>query len=347
MARRPKMWLHKQSGNYKVQIGKRQVNLGPDKDIAADKLYRLVSAGPASGVDSTCYDVFNRYLAFVEGHRSKSRFTLAKRYLTKAAKHLGKRIRVADLTPEHMHEWIAADYSHVSTTTQSDAISAVIAAINHYRIPNPLHRMEKPPRQQREFYLLPEQWQTLIDAVPDQPFRDYCVFGLHSGARPQEIAQMRGRHYEPQHGRIHFPVAELPKKTRGRQRPRYVYLDDTSREIVERNIDGADSFILLNSNRNQWNKDNTNCRFRRLKTKLDMPKLVAYTLRHSFAVWKLTEKVSVPMVAGLMGHINSRMVEERYGHIVENKLLMTAASQTGSPLSLSGSDVGIVQGQSV
>lgn len=328
MARRkPQPWFHKQSGNWKVQIGRKQTNLGPNEEAAWDAYHKLMVAAPGATKDPTLYDVFNRYLAFCEAKREPSTFSKMQRHLKRAATHLGKRIRVSELVPEHMYEWVDRDYADSLPTYQNDAISAVIVAINYCRLPNPLHRMEKPTRQQREFYLMPEQWQLLVDAVSDKRFRDYCLFGLHTGARPQEIGRMEARHYEQENSRIVFPKQE----SKGKKRPRFVYLDEVAKEIVERNL-RSDGPILLNQKGNGWNKDNTNCRFRRLKTKLKMPEIVAYTLRHSFAVWKLMEGVQVSIVGALMGHVDSRMVETRYGHIQSNKALMLAASQTSSPL---------------
>lgn len=324
--RKPRPWLHKQSGNWKVQIHGKQINLGPDEDEAWDKYNTMTKVG-TQNADLTCHDVFNRYLAFCEAKRAPATFSLAQRHLKRAAKFLGKFQRVAELTPEHMDAWVKHDYKDNSTTYASDAIGHVIAAINHCRLPNPLAKMEKPSRQVREFYLQPEEWPLLVDALSDDLFRDYVVFGLHTGARPQEIRLMEPRHYQPENDRIVFPK----KEAKGKKRTRFIYLDDVAKEIVERNLP-AHGPILLNRNGLAWNKDNVNCRFRRLKVKLSMPELVAYTLRHSFAVWKIMEGIEIPLVAALMGHVDSRMVEQRYGHVQANAEHMKKVVKTGSPL---------------
>ncbi|EAQ77680.1 hypothetical protein [Blastopirellula marina] len=46
--RKPKPWFHKQSGNWKVQLGTKQINLGSDEAAAWDEYNRLMaaSAGP-------------------------------------------------------------------------------------------------------------------------------------------------------------------------------------------------------------------------------------------------------------------------------------------------------------
>lgn len=328
--RQPKPWLHQQSGNYKVQFGKQQFNLGPDEAVAWEEYHRLmVQRGqhPRETSDPTVYNTMNRYLAYVEAKRSEGTFKNTKRHLKRFSRQIGKRLKVRDLTTDHVEDWIKADYKGLSPTYQNDAIAAVVAAIKHSKLPNPIEGIERPARQQREFWLKPEDWHILLDAISDRRFHDYCLLGLHTGARPQEIKAIEKRHYQKADSRIKFPKAEA----KGKKRKRFIYLDDTAREIIERNLRNSGP-LLRNRNENAWNKDNVNCRFRRLKVKLNMPELCAYTLRHSFAVWKLSAGLEVSKVAALMGHVNSRMVEQRYGHIDENVELMLRASQTGSLL---------------
>ena len=329
--RKPQPWFHKQSGNWKVQLGKKQVNLGKDEAAAWDQYYELMAnRGQSVRNDPTIYDVLNQYLGWCEANRARTTFDRMKRHLKRFGNHVGRRLKVSDLSRSRVLAWIDDDYNGRSSTYKNDAISAVTAAINQAGLDNPIRGIEKPTRQQREFYLEPSQWQPLLDQVSGREFRDYCIFGLHSGARPQETRAIENRHYDKTNSRIVFPRDEA----KGRKRPRYIYVDDVAREIIERNV-RSDGPLLRNTLGNPWNKDNLNCRFRKLKTKLGMPDLCAYTLRHSFAVWKLTEGIEVAKVAALMGHVDGRMVEQRYGHIERNTTVMLrAATQTGSPLDL-------------
>ena len=95
--------------------------------------------------------------------------------------------------------------------------------------------------QSNKTLMMPNQWQLSIDVISDKRFQDYCLFGLHTGARPQEIGRMETRHYERENSRIMFPKDE----SKGKKRPRFIYLDDTAKEIVEHNL-RPDGPILLN-----------------------------------------------------------------------------------------------------
>ena len=81
-----------------------------------------------------------------------------------------------------------------------------------------------------------------------------------------------------------------------------------------------------------WTKDAVNCRFKRLKQEFNMPELCAYTLRHSFAYAKLSSGVDSILVAKLMGHADTRMLETRYGHIEKNVDVMLKAAQESPQL---------------
>ncbi len=55
---------------------------------------------------------------------------------------------------------------------------------------------------------------------------------LFTGARPQESRVVEARHYDKAHSRLVFSRYE----SKGQQRQRVIYLDDTARKIVERLI---------------------------------------------------------------------------------------------------------------
>ena len=116
------------------------------------------------------------------------------------------------------------------------------------------------------------------------------------------------------------------------ERSTWTTLDDTAREIVERLIKQyPEGTIFRNREGNAWTKNAFNCRFRRLKKKLNMPELCAYTCRHSFAHMKLTSGTDSQIVSKLLGHVDGRMLATRYGHAEQNTAFMLKQAQTGDP----------------
>ena len=123
------------------------------------------------------------------------------------------------------------------------------------------------------------------------------------------------------------------KESKGKTRQRAVYLDDTATEIVERLVATYPHGPLFRNSRGKpWTKGAITARFRRLKEKLNMPELCAYTLRHSYSHWKLTSGTEAHIVSKLLGHKDSRMLETRYGHVEQNEAFMLRqATRTENP----------------
>ncbi len=135
---------------------------------------------------------------------------------------------------------------------------------------------EAAPAAVREFFLPVERWPEVLGAVRDQPFRDYLVFMLSAGSRPQEIRKIEARHFEAKNNRIIFPTVE----SKGKRKQRVIYLDAVAFEIIERlSKELPAGPIFLDTKGEPWNKDSIKCRFQRLQAKLKIPGLCATSLR--------------------------------------------------------------------
>ena len=101
------------------------------------------------------------------------------------------------------------------------------------------------------------------------------------------------------------------------------------RRLVEQYPEGK---LFRNRRGVPWNRNSIRCRFRRLKRELNMPNLTATTLRHSYAHHRLTSGQDALTVAKLMGHVDTRMIATRYGHLEANSdYMQEAANQIGFP----------------
>lgn len=334
--RQPKPFYRNQTQSWYVQIGKKQIPLGKDEKAAWEKYHEIMAkrrkAEPTPD-DSVC-NVLNRYLGWCKDNRSEATFDKTRRHLKRFAHHIGPQLRISQLKKRHVQEWIDRDYVGKSSTYQNTAITAVVTALNwalelDYIDQNPVAGIKKPKRRVREFYLPPEKWNEIVESIRDQEFRDYFVFMVLAGTRPQETRKIEARHYDQPNSRIIFGREEA----KGKKRPRTIYLDDTAQEIVERLVkQHSNGAIFRNTKGRPWTKNSINCRFRRLKKKFDLPEICAYSLRHSFSHWKLVSGVEPHFVSKLLGHTDGRMLETRYGHVEKNSALMLQkASQTGNP----------------
>ena len=66
-----------------------------------------------------------------------------------------------------------------------------------------------------------------------------------------------------------------------------------------------------------------------------MPKLCAYSLRHSYAHWKITTGTDSYALSKLLGHADGRMLDTRYGHAEQDAAFMLGvARRTECPLEI-------------
>ena len=147
---------------------------------------------------------------------------------------------------------------------------------------------------------------------------------LDSGARPQEVCRAEARHFDRENCRLVFPASE----SKGKKRPRVIYLPPVSLEIVNRLA--KDGPIFRTTKGTAWTRNSVNCRFKRLKRKLKMPKLCATVLRHSYAHHRLETGTDSMIVSKLMGHVDGRMLATRYGHIEQNTAYMLEQARSTS-----------------
>jgi integrase len=336
--REPKPFFRSQTKSWYVQFGKQQINLGRNEKKAWEKYHELMAERRKGVVsaDDALVTVLNRYLVWVRDNRAKDTYDKKLRHLRSFGRCVGPKLKVSELKAYHVQRWIDQEYAGRSDTYQHIAISEIQTALNwavslQYIAENPIAKMPKPEPGMREFFVPAEGWSEILAAIPDREFSDYVIVSVTSGARPQEMPKIEARHFDRKHRRIVFSK----KESKGKKRSRVIYLPDEAFEIVDRLAKRYPSGpIFRNTKGRPWSKDSVNGRFKRLKKKLGMPKLCATVLRHSWAHHQLVTGTDSHIVSKLMGHVDGRMLAERYGHIDQNPefMLNQANRISGLPL---------------
>jgi len=214
----------------------------------------------------------------------------------------------------------------LSETTERDYITLIAgvfkwAKAKGYVSHNPLAEIEKPAANTRQEFVKFEDWGTLINFAIGQPFKDYITVMLYTGARATEMLKFEAAHFDK--NRLVLPM----KSSKGKKRSRVVYMPDAALEIVKRLVKQHPTGKLFrNTDGRGWNKDSIGSRFKRLKRLMKMPSLTPTTLRHSFAHHRLTSGQDSLTVAKLMGHVDTRMIATRYGHLEENATYLRSAA---------------------
>jgi integrase len=323
----PQPWLRKATKTWHVQLDGKQVKLGKDKTEAFRKYAKLM-AERGEGIRDTDYtarDIIDLYWEWMKGNRAATTCDNRKPLLISFSESLPELLKATQVKPHHVDRWLKPEYS---SATKSSRIALVVGVFNWavrfgYLQSNPIAKMPKPTVTIREEFVPAELWGKVLSLATDQPFLDYLTVMLASGARAQEMRIFEAKHL---HGnRLILPIAD----SKGRKKSRVVYLPEDALAIVKRlAVEHPIGELFQNSEGRPWTKDAVNCRFRRLKRLLKMPKLCATVLRHSFAHYRLTSGQDALTLSKLMGHTDTRMLAQRYGHLDANVDYLAAAANS-------------------
>jgi integrase len=271
----------------------------------------------------------DQFLDYACKHREPSTYGWYKHYLTQFCEVIGPRLRVEQLAPKTVSDWIESRFGNGSNTVKHHAARCVVRAMNwavKERLieRSPLAGFVKPAPGSRETAITKDQFDRCLEHVKG-PFRDVIVMLWRTGCRPQELRLIESRWVDGK--KIVFPAA----KSKGKKRRRVIYLDETTAKIVERlsklNPSGP---IFRNRLGKAWTKDALNCGFVRLRRKTKIEGLCAYALRHGFATEALKKGVDTTTVGVLMGHANPAMVAKVYQHLSQDDgYMLGVISQLG------------------
>jgi integrase len=335
-------WLRTSTGTWHVCINGKQRYLGTDAKKAHEQFRRMTQSGVTG--DHTVRQVVAAYWKWAKENLAESTCARRRPILESFAKAMRPSLKADALRAFHVQDWLddnakkrvavkkgkrgekAVSQQPYSPTTIGDYVTLIKAVMNWakgmgYVDRNPIEDMPKPAARIRQEFLPADTWSRVLELATDQPFRDYLIVMLSSGARPVEMGKFEACHLSG--SRFILPI----EKSKGKKRSRVVYLPDDALAIVRRLAEQYPTGKLFrNSDGNPWNKDSVRCRFRRLKRELKMPGLTATTLRHSFAHHRLSSGQDALTVSKLMGHVDTRMLATRYGHLDANADYMQAAA---------------------
>ncbi len=264
------------------------------------------------------HSLITKYLTWCQKHRSPRTHEWYTGHLDNFVKHLGeaKDRPAPDLKPYHVIEWIDAQTGWGGNYSRG-AIVAVQRAYNWatemgYLPATPLKGIKKPPATRRETYMLPEDYQAILDTLsPSDPFRDLLQFVWHVGCRPQEARHIEPRHVQLEAERIVFPAEE----SKGKRTKRIIYLQGIALEIVQRLMaEERDGKLFLNQRGLPWTKFAICNRFHRISQKTGK-RMFCYAARHGFATRKLVAGHGHMGIAALMGHSDGSMLAKVYSHV--------------------------------
>ncbi|CAN5702389.1 hypothetical protein BH23PLA1_BH23PLA1_41280 [soil metagenome] len=259
-----------------VQVGGKQIKLGPDRDAAFRRYHELMGQpeAPSPPADSaSVVGVFDAFLDWCLKHKAGRTYDWYRGYLESFARTLPAGLGTARLKPFHVQQWLDANPGW--KTGKQGAIIAVQRAFNWaVRMglieANPVRSLEKPRAGRREHVISVEQFRTIREIVRDEEFRDLLTVCWETGCRPQEVLSVEARHVDLEGGSWVFPADEA----KGKKHQRVVYLTDAALEITRRLMAARPTGPLFrNTDGLPWSPSALNCRFARLRLALGRERL--------------------------------------------------------------------------
>ncbi|MCY2952654.1 MAG: tyrosine-type recombinase/integrase [Planctomycetota bacterium] len=312
----PKPYFRESRRSWFVQINGHETNLGPDKDAAFLKYHELMQQ-PAPLLPSEAVIVLtDAFLDWCHKNRASRSYDWYKEHIQSFADTIPASLTVAQLRPFHVQQWV--DGKDWSDGMKRGSIIAVQRALNWavelgFIAKSPLAHFKKPRAGKRETIITPKLYGEISRRF-DQPFRDLLTLAWETGARPQELLALEGRHVDLGAFRLVFPQ----KEAKGRKHLRIIYLNDAALAVIGRLLlKYPEGKLLRNEDEKPWTRHAVSCRFLRLKKRIGL-KLCLYNFRHSFCHRAIKNGVDPITLANLMGHVDTAMIARVYSNLSQD-----------------------------
>ncbi len=326
MARHPQPFYRTARAAWFVQVGKRQINLGPDKKAAFQEYHRLMAAEGIVAVAPgklAIHDLADLFLDHIQRHKATATYEWYKHFLVEFDKAHGRK-PARDLKPHHLETWLDSKEGW-GPSTRRGAITAVKRlfawAKQGGRIDaNPLADVRR-PKMGRRVVMDDDGAAAFFAALEPGPLLDFATAMIETGCRPGELSRVEAATIDL--GRSLMVVT-------GKTGARDVMLTAKAKELIGRLMAGRPTgSVFLSPRGKPWNNNSLRCAFRRLRARTGIKGAVPYALRHLFGSRAIERGVDSLVVAKLMGHSDVSMLQEHYVHHRAEALRIAAEKATG------------------
>ncbi len=350
----PKIWYRKSKKAWYLQIDRsRQKRLGKTR-AEAEENYRswLIEQGgtvcESEQNKLTVSEIAQEFLDHSQRHNNPKTYKFYCYFIVPFVERFGSAV-AKDFLPLTFTKWL--DEHEGWKGARRSAIVAIKRMLNwavEQKLLNesPLKGVKKPPKKRRNRIVSPEERELIFNLIADEQFKELVTALIETGCRPSEVIAVSATNVSPDGTLWIFDE----HKTDHTEQLRIIYLtpsmQDLTQELVRRYPNGP----LFRSTRQAqselcpWTYNAIRCRFKRLREKAarmreslppeeqetfpDLSGVTAYTFRHTYATQALINGLPTAVVAQLLGHRSTRMLEEHYSHLDQAaEVLKKAARQ--------------------
>jgi integrase len=171
----------------------------------------------------------------------------------------------------------------------------------------------------RQRYLTVAECQRLVNAS-EGDFRTLVQAGMQTGARYAELARLRVSDYHAESGTVHIRKSKSGKT-------RHIFLTEEGQAFFASLAAGRPGSAPLLGR--EWRPDEQCPLMREACARARIDKATFHTLRHTWASLSVMAGVPLMVVAKNLGHVDTRMVEQHYGHLAPS--YVADAIRAGAP----------------
>ena len=268
MSHYPKPFFKKARGLWYVEINRKQINLGPDREEAFRQYHQLMTRPREQPVSPEMLaSIIDAYLDWVQKNRAAETYEWYRyrlqRFVTKYPE-----MRVAALRPFHVQQWV--DGFVLAVTSRRNYFRSIKTCLGWavkqgYIERSPIESLEVPGAERSEVYVPQDEFEWLLGFVPDDRFRELLVTTYQTGCRPQESLRVTAEYVDLPNARWVFPQSE----SKGKRSPRIIYLTEPALEITKRLVkQQPEAELFRNSQGRPWTTEAVACAFDRLQDRM-------------------------------------------------------------------------------
>ena len=212
MSHHPQPFFKKSRSAWYVEINRRQIKLGSDREKAF-QLYHQLMAQPrqppvSSDLVVTLIDVF---LEWVQKNRAPETYEWY-RYRLQRFSEKYPDLRAMSLRPYRVEQWVDS-YPKMAVTSRRNYLRSVKRCVSWavrqgYLDHNSIAALEIPGGERREVYVTPAQFAEILEYSTDSGFSELLHVTYLCGCRPQESLIVTAEYYDAQHSRWVIPQSK-------------------------------------------------------------------------------------------------------------------------------------------
>ena len=274
----PKPFFKKSRRSWYVEIDRKQIKLGPDREAAFCRYHELMAQPHERVVPSESLAALaDSYLEWCQKNRSHDTYEWYRYRLERFVQRYPD-LRVDQLRPHHVQTWV--DSYDLAVTSRRNYMRSVKRCLRWahrqgYIQTDPIASLEVPSAEPRDVVVTEVEYLRLLDYSPNDGFQDLLQVTWETGCRPQESLRVEARHVDLANSRWVFPQ----KEAKGKKLPRIIYLSDTALAITKRlMLKNPDRQLFRNSRGAPWTPDAVNCVFDRIQIRMGLEELMCRDL---------------------------------------------------------------------